>query len=239
MLVKKGRKLHASELFEQGLASYKAKDFMTALDNFRLAREQNPSLPNLNHFTGLAYLELGKTADAIALLRLALNEDPTEERYQNLAQAYMVDSDPLAAQAVVETGLEQFPESSALHFQLGVYFHYHSLPLSPGLAKQHYRLSIEYDPNNIRSLVNLGVLSQNEWDFPAALRYFELAVEVNRKSQLALENLAALSEQMGLTDRQRFALGLLMAHYPDSYLLVACNRLKILSAKFPSNHLVF
>ena len=83
----------ASQLNDEGIALYRAKDYKGALEKFEQAAAEAPNVGEVHAMLGKTQLKLGKFEDAVATLQtsLKLTKNPTVNRisHKSLARAYI------------------------------------------------------------------------------------------------------------------------------------------------------
>lgn len=83
----------ASQLNDEGIALYRAKDYKGALEKFEQAAAEAPNMGEVHAMLGKTQVKLGKFEDAVATLQtsLKLTKNPTVNRisHKSLARAYI------------------------------------------------------------------------------------------------------------------------------------------------------
>jgi len=217
----KNAKAHeARDLTELGKRLFSSGEYPEAIVAFGIAIDLHPRLAEPNTYIGKAYLECQQPQNAVRAFREALRLKQRPKQYCDLCWALINADDLLAAQAVVESGLEKHPRSPDLHYHLGLVYKYRGSEL---MALQQYTMAVNYNPKHVEALTNLGVHSSDRGDFQTALTYFERALVVDSKSLIVLENVVLMCMNLNLEERGKEVLATLFAIHPNSRLIPAIN----------------
>jgi len=176
------------------------------------ARDDGSDSPVLEQFAGMSVdeimqsgnvaLQAGETERALFIYTqaLALEDDPEIWLKVGRIHAYL-DQHVYAWQSF-ESVLRLDPDNAVAHEELGILY-VESKQRIP--AQKHLKRATEIDPGRWRANNTLGVLADTERDYPAAIAYYEAALDANPNSALLLTNLGYSHYLAGrLEDAERY-----------------------------------
>lgn len=83
----------AEVAYAKGLVAYEERNYLEALDYFRLILESEPNNPHAHFYLGLSFSRLGEFPEAIMALRKVLQLDPSLRHvHYHLAWSYFQDT---------------------------------------------------------------------------------------------------------------------------------------------------
>jgi serine/threonine protein kinase/tetratricopeptide (TPR) repeat protein len=178
----------------------------------------DPNLPEVHTSLGSAYRATGKTAEAIAELKRALELAPNfDEGYRRLASAYMDSGDTQKALEMYRQANELNPYYWQNHTLLGVA--YVKLAQYDKAALEFSRVT-QLEPDRATGYTNLGVAYFFDGKWNESIQAFEKSVTLS-PSFFAYNNLAAVYNTIGrYTDALRAA-GKAVEINPNEYLAKA------------------
>ncbi len=141
-----------------GMAQANAKlgNEVGALDSVNLALGLRPESAEAMELQGRVFLRLGRTGDAIRVLKRTVEKHPDHTlAWLNLSAAYRASGDIDKAVQAARGASKADPESATPHFALGdIYLRDDKLDL----AEQQYRAAIRKDPEHAASYMRLADL---------------------------------------------------------------------------------
>jgi tetratricopeptide (TPR) repeat protein len=146
---------------------------------------------------GKCYVDLGRFADAEAVLRRAVSGADDAVGFYNLGYVLEQRGGAAEAEHLYERALELNPGLAGAHTNLGA-----------ALARQgrfaeafsHFTEAVRLEPGNPAAYNNLGGLFLQQRQFAVASRHFRSALELNPQHADAHANLGAALAQQGLFD---------------------------------------
>ncbi|MBN2518256.1 MAG: tetratricopeptide repeat protein [Candidatus Altiarchaeota archaeon] len=149
-----------------------------------------------NEFYG-RIIEAGERKDFEAVKKLALeyekaiNDDPTEEDYKNLGNAYLLLSEFKEAIARYQKALQLNPNYGDAYTNLGAVYNLIGMPHD---ALAYLQRALQLNPNDDEVYNNLGtthvqLYTMNAANLNDAFRYYKGALEINPNNLKAVGNL--------------------------------------------------
>jgi len=155
----------------------------------RYAPESTKMLNNL----GIAYFDMGRKEQGIALFNKAIKIDPADAyAYINLGYAYQQINKNKEAIILFEKAIELNPDNVTAYNHLGNV--YSSINMYKE-AVASYQKAIEIDPNFILAYYNLGILYSSINMYKEAVASYQKAIEIDPNFILARDKLNNLYNQ--------------------------------------------
>ena len=145
---------------------------------------------------GAVYLEQNKPKDAAIYLQMAVNAKP--EKYvawYNLADAFDKAGEHEKAIATFIQAGQRFPNEADLYFKIGQVYGRKLNDLDNAIS--YFKKALEYRPNNLIYLEDLGVAFGMKQDFTMAIQIFEKMLTVDPNNLAALRNISITYKQIG------------------------------------------
>lgn len=142
-----GNRTLAQQEFDRAARAWRAQDFSTALEAYRLAAQSDPAFFEAHFHLAVAALHVGDLRRALTAseFALALKPDSAEARH-NFALALMRANYPLDAALELRKVIAMEPGNAQAHFTLaGIYARQLD---DMARAKEHYRRVLEIDPRH-------------------------------------------------------------------------------------------
>jgi Tfp pilus assembly protein PilF len=169
-----------------------------ARDNVRGAEirvEHAPDDPGERTWLGSSYLEVGRTADAIAQLEIAVRQRPDAVQARNfLGGAYLAAGRRKDAVAELQMAVKLAPRDAHLHFNLGKAL---AAAANPQAAADRFARAIALDPRFGQPHQELGALLFSHGRGPEALPHLQRAVELMPESAPAHSDLGGALAEAG------------------------------------------
>ncbi|MEP6756565.1 MAG: tetratricopeptide repeat protein [Chthonomonadales bacterium] len=205
-----GRYILATSLLEYALQfpdpKEKSRELKEAADNLRLVLGSWPEKGDIYYRLGRAYMELHDKKQTIKYFRRAMEISPDKPEIPwQLAQAYNMTGDKVAARKVLEEGLTRAPGYAGLHDMLGKILLTSGEPGTDQLAYEHFKAAVKIAP---------GVPAFQERYGAACLRMnkvldakiaFEKAQELDRNRIYPYQQLSAVYTRLGEREKASLA----------------------------------
>ncbi len=186
-------------------------DFSSAVNNYRLAINQNPYDPRSYYRLAIAYRNLKKYDDAKAamtqfevmkkysdnvhLFRETIYKHQNKPiLYLKLGELHEKHGNIVDAQRIYEIANKLHPTYLPVYYRLGTLF-IDQRDLEKATAT--FQKITEIDPKNVQAWLKLGVIHINRQQFEPAIATFKRAIEVDETSAEAFNNLARLYAGLG------------------------------------------
>lgn len=178
--------------FKLGYAYYQMRDFDTSIGYYKKANINSMTIANL----ALAYYMKGDYAEALKLLKQALQMDPDNATARN--------NMPLVTNAF-NNKLNSMQSSESTdpdhYFNLGnLYVEQQNY----AEALINFRKSVELKPDYVGALINVGNCYYMLQDYDKAVATFQEVLQLSPNNQMANKNLSHLYGLMGNTEMQQF-----------------------------------
>ena len=153
----------------------KLSDWHRAIETYRGAVEIGVATDQILSRLGKAYLRVHDLANGVKAMEEAGRVNPTDlENFRNLGIAYLQLKRVPEAEKAFKAIIVQDDRYSAAYNGLGLV----AIQRGDGdAARVHFEKAIEFGPDEVEPLLNLGVLYQKAGDRAQALRYFQLFLE--------------------------------------------------------------
>ncbi|MEK9673298.1 MAG: tetratricopeptide repeat protein [Rhodospirillaceae bacterium] len=175
---------------QNAVASLQKGDAAAAERALGLAGQAQPGHPDVLHLLGLVRHRQGRTAEAVGLVRQAVDATPGLLPYLvNLVALQFETGDADGACRTLEDAAARNPENADIYFQLG------RVRLSMGDgdgALEALGRAMELAPDAPRPYGALGILYQQAGDFDAARAAYETAIELGTTDADDFFNLGTL-----------------------------------------------
>jgi Tfp pilus assembly protein PilF len=161
---------------QRAYAHLQASSINQARDDYEAALRQDPN--NVDALLGLAVVaqRQGRSADAEAYQRRALEADPQDPHAQ--AAALAPNSDPQVTESRLKSLLDAQPEAAPLHFALG---NLYARERRWNDAQAHYFHAVAGDTDNPDYLFNLAVSLDQLHQGRLAAQHYRLALEASER----------------------------------------------------------
>ncbi len=195
-------------------------DFISAVDNYRVAIKQNPYDPQVHYRLAMAYRHLQKQQDAKAAMaqfqrmksysdnvhrfRETIYKHPnTPILYVKLGELHEKFDNYADAQRVYQTAITLYPSFVPAYHSLGtVLIHQRALEKATAV----YLKITEIQPNDVQAWLKLGVIYINRQQFEPAVEAFKQAIAADDTSAEAYNNLARVYAGLGTEIKQAIVL---------------------------------
>ncbi len=167
--------------WQQGVAAYQARNWAEAVEHFKGVVETNPDYAGAYYMLGVCQSRLGKTSQALANLRKAVELDAENVQYQQALGQTLVAADKFseAYQILAEIPLSQVASANRSN---------HALLLAraatktnrPEKAAEVIRTQLRADGNNARLHQALGVAEEALGNYGRSFEAFKKAFELDR-----------------------------------------------------------
>lgn len=179
----------------QALAHHKAGRLEMASSHYQGILQDEPDHPETLHFLGVIAYQQGRPADAVAMIRQALEQRPERADFHcNLGNALKDAGQAQEATVAYRRCLELQPAHSHAWSNLGVALHKLG-EIEQAIAA--YREALRLKPENPQALNNLGAALQDADDQPGAVAAFGAAVRLQPGYAEALSNLGVALQRGG------------------------------------------
>jgi len=180
-------------------------EFEKTIEVGRQADRHVPQDPFVLYFTGSAYLQTGRTREAIDWLKKAGNtpsRKPFKSAiYGSLGDSYSAIDEWDNAVEAYEQALELNPEN---HNTLNNYAYYLSeRDERLDYAEEMALKAIELAPDNASYLDTVGWVYYKKEDFEKARRYIKASIDTGRASAEVMEHMGDVLNKLGRTDEAR------------------------------------
>jgi Flp pilus assembly protein TadD len=188
----------AGNLLGQGIDFYQQKNYNRAVSAFRRSAALSPFSDNAAKaydYMGKAYLQMEKTADAIATYKDAIRIYPTRDEFQlALGDIYLKEGQPEEALRAFETAVRLNPDSAESRYSLGQSY------LSAGqldAAREQFTRVVQMTPISAAGYYGLGQTARQSGDYQDAVSQLDKAIRVNRNFEKAYVELGYAYADMG------------------------------------------
>ena len=183
------------------------------------ARATDPSLPQVDVTVGETLLTTGRSKEAVAAFRRALQSRPDDfQALLGLGRASQRAGDDASAEAAFRRAISLQPSAFAAYNQLG------SLYASQGRwneSAELFRKAVLLAPDSYRALSNLGVASTMRCDYSAALDAFRKALALKPDDPVAASNLGVTQLWTGRSSEAVASLELASRQSPRNFRILA------------------
>jgi len=179
-----------------GVECHRAGDLAAAERHYRAVLRAGPGHGDATHLLGVLALSDGRPADAVVLIRRALDRKPDfAEAYNNLGMALAETGDADAAEAAYRQSISMRGDFADPHTNLGN----HALQAGDSAAAiEHYRHSLSIAPADADTYFNLGNAHMESGAIDGAIDAYGHALDHDPAHGPALRNLAHnLKERAG------------------------------------------
>jgi len=164
--------LSAAELEARGDASRARKEYLNAIDYYRVALKKAPTAA-LHNKLAMAFILMGRPGDAKKELDRATRMEPTNPSYwNNLGVTFYMRKKYLAAIKDFRRAIELNPDEASFHNSLGTTYMDNK---EYGLAAVEYRRALELDPGVFERSSPYGVSGRLTTPEDVARYNFEMA----------------------------------------------------------------
>jgi len=190
------------ELYRVGVEYQELSNYNTAIKFFKKVVEINPNHVDALFNLGYNYSELNKHVIAIKYYEKMLLMSPNDEdAWHNISMEYE------------EMGWDDFLEKkSNIWFLVGI-----KLFKEPNITEaiSAFQESLEANPKNIKSLINLGTCFAKKIQFKKALQFFLKANQLEPLNKKALQNLAITYVKLNRLQDALDAFKKILQYYPN------------------------
>jgi len=153
----------------------KQRDWRRAIETYRGAVEIHVATDQILSRLGKAYLRVHDLENGVKAMEEAGRMNPTDlDNFRNLGTAYLELRRASEAEKAFKAILVQDDRYAAAYNGLGLV----AIQRGDGdAARASFQKAVEYGPEEVEPLLNLGLLYQKTGNRPQALRYFEMFLE--------------------------------------------------------------
>jgi len=183
-----------AHMYEEMMAMYGRSEYATkAIEEYRLAIENDPSSEYLNASLAELYAKTGRIRDAVLEAQEIIKRDPNNlEAHKLLGRIYLRSLGDLQpgtqSREVLGLAIEQYeaitkiePKSADNHLLLGrLYF----LSKDPVKAEAEFKSAVSLDPNSEEAITNLAYLYNDEGANSKAAELLKSVPEARRSAKL-------------------------------------------------------
>jgi tetratricopeptide (TPR) repeat protein len=188
----------SGNILGQGIDLYQKKNYDRAINAFRRSAALLPFSDNAAKaydYMGKAYLNLGKTADAIKVYKEAIRIYPTRDELQlALGDIYLREEQSAEALKAFEAAVRLNPDSAESRYSLGQSY------LSAGqldAARAQFTRVVELTPTSAAGYYGLGQAARQAGDLQESVLQLDRAIRVNRTFEKAYVELGFTYADMG------------------------------------------
>ena len=173
--------------FERAVDMIRTHDHQAIVDLLEPLIEQSPESDVIHGQLAVAYLNLGRFADAQRAFEASLRASPEQPgRLCGLAEVFRKQGKLQEAIAAFQRALDTAPDWKAAHSGLGALY---SRTKRYALAEPHWRRCVELDPTSVNALTNLGTVLLAQRRPAEAIPWLQQAVEYDPANEFAHRSL--------------------------------------------------
>ena len=215
-------RVEADRYLAAALERHKKGDLRFAYETYRQVLAQHPQHPTALHYLGLVAQQMGRSTEAVGLLRRSISLDASDPRAHNhLAQVLLAQNAIEEAIACFEEALRVDPNHIDSLNNLANVVRSRDLKRSIAL----YRRALALHPDAPHATYNLANALRDDHGYEEALGLYERAIAAEPRHYHAHHNLAMLLEQSGrfaeAVKHYRAALSIHDKHLPSLARLIA------------------
>jgi tetratricopeptide (TPR) repeat protein len=191
-------KLIVNQLFQEAVTAHQEGKLEEAEKLYREILETEPTQIDANHNLGLLLISLNKSAEAIPLLKIAVETNPSIEQFWvSYTTALINEKQFEEAESCCRKAIKQKVNSAKIYFNLGI-----TLNELGRLeeSEESYKIAIELKPEFAEAYHNLGNILKKLSRLDEAEIYYRKAIELKTNYTDAHNNLSITLRELGRLD---------------------------------------
>ena len=223
--------LSAAQNLSLGLLFLSRDAYPEAIPRLEQTLQQDDSNEMATLNLAVAYKNVGKSTDAIALSRRAVEKKPSGALYNMLAELQEESGQYVEAVHNYQRAVELEPANENYYFDLGMEYLSH---FTFGPALEVYRVGTQKFPNSSREYLGLAFSHYAVREYPEAANAFTKALEIDPDSPAVLKSWNTLLSSLSPADWEKILprLSRLAAAHPQSADLAFCYGAALFRSEF-------